>query len=230
MAFKPTFNEKTGTIKVLVRLSYANRFFDKTASVEGGSLKYRTNGLMSKTTEEGIASIKAVNQAIRHIVEKEWPGKDVKKFVGALKDRAPLFDGDEYTDDEGNVREHYEGVKYLKLTNDKRPKYKDRRGQDLEIEEAKELFISGYWAIAYLHLYTIKDKAKGGNGIFATLDAIQFVKRDEQFSGGGIDDEEIDDLGDDEDGMDDLNDDSSSKKSSKRSSSIDDDEDDELGI
>lgn len=199
MAFKPSFDPKTGRIKVLVRLSYFNGF-RKTPSVAGGTLKYRTNGLIYLDDREGgKANIKVVNEALKHIIDATWPGKDFVKFVGALGDRAPLFHGDKYTNEDGDIREHYEGTRFLKLTNDKKPKYKKRNGQDAEEEELEELFVSGNWAVAYFHLYTIKDKDKGGNGVFSTLDALQYYKKDEQFSGGGIDDDEIDDLGDDED-------------------------------
>lgn len=221
MGFKPSFNAEKGLIKVLVRLSYF-KGFSKTASVEGGALKYRTNGLMYKATPEGKESIAVVKKAIDAIVKKEWPGKDPEKFVPGLKDRAPLFDGDLYTNEDGEVREHYAGTRFLKLTNDKKPKYKRRNGEDCDEEERDELFQSGHWCIAYLHFYTIKDKNKGGNGIFATLDALQYYKKDEAFSGGGIDDDEFDDLGDDED-----DDEAPAKpgKSSKRSADIDDDDD-----
>lgn len=202
MAFKPSFDPKTGRFKILVRLSYFNGF-RKTASVEGGSLKYRTNGLMYKDDREGgLASIKVVNQALKDIIDKTWPGKDFAQFVKALKDRAPLFHGDDYTTEDGDIREHYEGTRYLKLTSDKKPKYKRRNGQDCDEEELEELFVSGHWAVAYGHFYAIKDKAKGGNGVFTTLDALQYFKKDEQFVGGGISDDDIDDLGDGDDDLD----------------------------
>ncbi|TPI86433.1 ssDNA-binding protein [Mesorhizobium sp. B2-8-9] len=217
MAFKPSFNAEKGTFKVLVRLSYC-RMDRKTASVEGGKLAYRTNGLLYKETEEGKASIAVAQQAAKHLIGKEWPGKDPVKLLQSFDSkRRPIHDGDQYFDSEGNVREHYEGTRYLKLTNDRKPKLKKRNGEDCDAEEAEELFQSGNWAVAYGHYYAVKDKAKGGNGMFATLDALQYYKKDEQFSGGGIDDDEIDNLGDDEDDFDE-------KPKNKKASSIDDDE------
>ncbi len=203
MAFKSSFDPKTGRIKVLVRLSYC-KVFEKTPSVQGGKPLYRTNGLIDKSSEEGKSAIIAVNQAIKAMVEKEWPGKDLKGFVKALKDRAPLFDGDEYTTEDGDVRDGYKNQRFLKLTSDRKIKLRSRRGEELDEDEAKELFVSGFWAIAYAHLYPIKDKAKGGNGIFTTVDGLQFYKRDEQFAGSSMDDDEFDDMGD---GEDDLGDD-----------------------
>ncbi|RWE37412.1 ssDNA-binding protein [Mesorhizobium sp.] len=226
MAFKPSFNKETGVVKVLLRLSYC-KVFEKTASTEGGKLLHRTNGLIDKNTEEGKASIGVINEAIKHLISTTWPGKDPAKFKEALggdgpKSRWPLFDGDKYVNDEGDVREGYAGKRYLKLTNDRKFKLKKRNGEDFDdIDEAKELFVSGHWAIGYFHMYPIKDAKKGGNGIFTTGDALQFYKRDEQFSGGGIDDSEFDNYGDDED--DDF--DSKPKGGGKsKAGSIDDDD------
>lgn len=207
--FKPSFNAETGRFKVLVRLSYF-RGFEKTASTEGGGLKYRTNGLISKTTDEGKAQIKTINEGIRHFVEKHWAGKDPVKFKEALDDgpkgRWPMFDGDKYKNDDGDVRGGYEGMRYLKLNNDKKIKFKSRRGEDIDDEEVLEdMFRSGYHAIAYFHLFPVKDKDKGGNGIFVTCDALQFWKRDEEFAGGGISDDEIDSYDDDDDDLGDDN-------------------------
>lgn len=205
MSFKPTFNPETGRIKTLVRLSFF-KGFEKTASFDNGSLKYRTNGLIYKETPEGKANIKVVNEAIKHFMSlpANWPGKDAMKFKEALGDgpkgRWPLFDGDKYVNDDGNVREGYAGTRYLKLTNDKKIKFRDRKGEEIDDQEVREdLFVSGHWAIAYWHLFAIKDQKKGGNGMFATCDGLQFFKRDEVFAGGGMGDDEFEDYGDDED-------------------------------
>lgn len=222
MAFKPTFNPETGRVKVMVRLSYCS-VTKKTKSVnqEGAKLKHRTNGLIYKNTKDGKLAKSVIDDAVEHLMESFWPGKNHEKMLNAFDDkRLPIFDGDEYTNSDGDIRDHYEDTWYLKLTNDKLPKFKDRRGETLSVEEAEDLFVSGFWAVAYLHFYGVKDADKGGNGIFATLDALQFFKRDTEFTGGGIDDDEIDDLGDDDDDGDDLND----KPAKKKRPSIDDDE------
>lgn len=223
MAFKPSFDKEKGTVKVLVRLSYF-KGFQKSASIAGGKLMHRTNGLLMIGTPDGDASIKVAQEALVTLIKKEWPGKDPAKFMKGLgSDRKGLFRGDEYTNSDGDVREHYANTRFLKLTNDKKPKFKNRRGEDVDEEEREELFYSGAWAVAYYHNYAVKGSEKGGNGIFTTLDALQFYKHDEPFQGGGIDDDEIDDLGeDDEDDFD-----SSAGKKGKKSSSIDDDD---LGI
>jgi hypothetical protein len=204
MAFKPSYDPETGRFKVLVRLSFC-KIFEKTASFENGSLKYRTNGLIYKSTPEGEANTKVVNQALSALVKKEWPARadDIKKFRALCDDgpkgRWAMHDGDKYFNDEGDVRDGYADIRYLKLTNDRKVKIRDRRGQDVEEDDKFELFQSGHWAIAHAHLFAIKDTKKGGNGVFTTLNALQFFKRDEVFAGGGIPDDEIEDYGDDED-------------------------------
>ena len=201
MAFKPSFNPQTGILKVLGRLSFC-KIFEKTASTEGGKLLYRTNALFPKETPEGKEQIKVINEAIKHMISKNWQGKDPAKFKEVLGDgpkgRWPLFDGDKYLNNDGDVREGYAGMRYMKLTNDRKVKVRDRRGNDVDDDEKHDLFQSGHWGIIYTHLYGVKDKSKGGDGMFSTLDAVQFFKRDETFSGGGISDDEIDDYGDDE--------------------------------
>ncbi|RID91836.1 DUF2815 family protein [Gemmobacter lutimaris] len=205
MSFKPTFNPQTGRIKALVRLSFF-KGFEKTRSFENGSLKYRTNGLLYKNTTEGAASIKVINEGIIDFMRKEFPGKEPAKFKTALDDgpkgRWPLFDGDKYLTEDGDVRSGYADTRYLKLTNDRKFKFRDRRGNEIDDEEILlDLFRSGHWAIAYFHLFPIKSQDKGGNGIFVTCDALQFWKRDEEFAGGDMDDSEFDDYGDDEDDL-----------------------------
>jgi Protein of unknown function (DUF2815) len=219
MAFKPSFDPEKGLIKAMVRLSYCN-ILRKTASVKNGSLKYRTNGLIYKNTPEGKATKAVLDKAVAKLVEDKWPGKNPEKFLASFDSkRVPIFDGDKNLNDDGDVKEHFEDTWYVKLTNDKKPKLKARNGQDAEEEEKDEMFVSGYWAIAYFHLYAVKDEDKGGKGIFITLDALQYFKKDEQFSGGGIDDDEIEDYGDEDDG-----DDAPASSKSKKSSSINDDE------
>ena len=207
MSFKPSFNPTKGRAKTLIRLSFF-KGFEKTASFESGALKYRTNGLMYKDTPEGKASIKVTNEAIVHFMNSQagWPGKDPAKFKEALNDgpkgRWPLFDGDKYVNDDGDVRDGYAGTKYLKLTNDKKIKYRDRRGNEIDDqEELEDLFQSGHWAIAYWHLFGIKDQKKGGNGMFVTCDGLQFWKRDEVFAGGGMSDDDFDSYDEDEDDL-----------------------------
>ncbi len=218
MAYKPSFNAETGIISIMCRLSYCH-MFKKTASTEGGKLAYRMNGLLDKSTKEGKMAIQVVEKAIEHLKKKEWPGKnpkfDTKRF--------PLRDGDDYTNDDGDIRDGYEGMMYVPMSNDRKVKLRDRDGQE-EVTEEDDKIYSGAFAIAKFHIYAVKNKDKGGNGIFATIDGLQWVKHGERFGGGGIDDDEFEDLGDENDDDFDEPKGKSSSKSSRRSSIDDDDE------
>lgn len=229
--YKPTFDPKKGTVKCLVRLSYC-KANEKTKSNETSRLLYRTNGLIYKDGRmDGEANLKVAREARLHVMKnfKPWENKtdeQLKKLLeGMDEDRRGILNGDKYKDEDGEVREHYEETWFLKLTSDRKPKLKNRTGDDLDDDEFEELMKSGHWAIAYYHFYCVNNKDKGGNGVFATLDALQFYKKDETFASSSIDDDEIDDLGDDEDG--DEDDDMDTKKSSKKSSKKDEEDDDD---
>lgn len=219
----PTFNPDKGRLIIPVRLSYF-KGFKKTASVEGGGLKYRMNGLIDPSTQAGKKSLATIDKGRKHLINATWAGKDFDKFIKGLGDRGGLFDGNDNTNDDGDIREHYEDMKYLSLNSDKMPRYLNRRGEEIDDQEEREaLFVSGYHALVYFHYYPIKDKAKGGNGIFANVDAVQFLAKDEEFTGGGMDDDEIQDLGD-EDDDDEMDEKPKNKGKSKRPSIDDDDE------
>lgn len=210
MGFKPSFNPDTGRIKVQVRLSYFNGF-KKTKSSEKSRELFRTNGLIDQKSDEGKASEKVIKKALKHCFEQAWAGKDFDKMWGGFDwDKKGLLDGNKYTTDDGDIRDHYEDQWFLKLTTDKKPKFYRRNGEVLDLSddddraEAEDLFQSGHHAIAYFHVYAQKDKEKGGPAIFASWDGLQFFKRDEKFGGGGMDDDEVEKLEDDEDEDDDL--------------------------
>jgi hypothetical protein len=225
-----SYDPAKGRIKVVGRLSYFNGW-KKTASVQNGPLKYRTSMLFDPKTKEGKQAIAVIEEALEAIVEKDFPGKDYEKVKAALtkKERWPLMDGDTNTDDDGEVKEHYEGMMYVKLSNDRKPKYKDRRGEDTD--EDDDLLASGVYAIAFFHLYSVKGEDKGGNGIFSTLDGLQYYRDGERFAGSGMNEDEFDDLGEDGEDDDDFDDKKSSGKSNAKASTgkrrpADDDEDD----
>lgn len=204
-------NSDVGKVKFHARLSYEH-LWKKSASIENGAEKYRCTFLIDPSTAQGKKSLAAVENGIEEVIEETWNGKKPK----FKEDRYPLMDGDEFTDDDGNVRDGYEGMMYVKGTNDRRPKLRDRDGQtDLEPEDDK--IYSGANCLIYGRFYPITEAKKGGNGIFFTIDAVQWVSHGEKFAGGGIDDEEIENLGDDED----------DEKPRKKKRTIDDEGDDE---
>jgi hypothetical protein len=202
------------------RLSYFTAF-KKTASTTGGKLMHRTNVLLDPSTPEGAASVKALEAAIKKVKAETWPGKD-PKFPDPK--RFPLLDGNDYTTEDGEVRDGYADVKYIGLRSERKPKFRDRDGQT-EVTDEDGILYSGCYAIVYGHLYGVKGADKGGNGIFATLDAVQFYKKGEPFGGGGIaDDEFATDLGDEEEDDETPTPKKTSSKPAAKKRTIDDDD------
>lgn len=206
---------EVGKFKVRGRLSFEH-LFTPSASVKDGPKKYRTNLLIDPSTKEGKKDIALLENAIDEVKEAMWPGKS-PKFKA---DRIFFLDGEDMVDSDGEVRDGYEGMRFIKVANDKRPKLRDRDGQT-DLTQDDDKIYSGAHVILYGRVYGIKDQDKGGNGLFASVDAVQFVKHGEKFGGGGISDDEFENLGDDED---DEDDEKPARRTSRRR---DDDEDDE---
>lgn len=204
-------NSEIGKFKVRGRLSFEHLFV-ASASVKDGPKKYRTNVLIDPSTKEGKKDIALIENAMDEVKEEIWPGKN-PKFKA---DRVFFMDGEDMVDADGEIRDGYDGMKFIKLSNDKRPKLRDRDGQT-DLTQDDDKIYSGANVIVYGRVYGIKDPDKGGNGLFASVDAVQFVKHGEKFGGGGISDDEIENLGDDEDDGD--------ERPAKRKPSRDDDDD-----
>lgn len=227
--FTPSITEK-GIVKVLGRTSYF-RGTTKTQSNKTSRALYRSNLLIYKDDKmDGLENLAIIREARLDAMRKfpKWKGKSDEALTKLLKgmdaDRRGIIDGDQYVDEEGEVREHYEGTWFLKATSDRKPKYKTKSGQDIDWEDVDEKIKSGHWVVVYGHFYCVANEDKGGNGVFFTLDAMQWFKKDEEFSGAGIDDDEIENLGDDDEEEGDDMAEKPKGKTTKRPSIDDDDE------
>lgn len=224
--FKPSISDK-GVVKVLGRLSYCNAT-KRTKSNATSRELYRTNLLIYKDDRmDGLENLEVAREGRAKVMEDyaKFKGKDKTKLLkGMDPDRRGILSGDEYTNEEGDIREHYEGTWFLKLTSDRKPKFKNKDGSDMDDDDIEAKVKSGHWAVVYYHYYCVSGDDKGGNGVFTTLDAIQFFKKDELFAAGELDDDEIENLGDDEDEDDDMDDKKKSSGGAKRPS-LDDDDD-----
>lgn len=201
-----------------VRLSFPHLFKPK-ESVKDGPKKYRANFLIDPETKSGKRNLKNYEKVFEEIEDDVW-GKNGVKFK---PDRIPLSEGIDHEDKEGNVRDGYDGMMVIKATNNRRPQVIDRHKDPISEEDG--VIYAGCYVNAILNLWGNKDKDKGGNGIFATLEGVQFVKDGERFAAGGLRDDAFDDLGDEED--EDDEDEAPRKKSKKSKSRDDEDEDDE---
>lgn len=190
-------NEKPiGEVKLqMVRLSFPH-LKKPSASVKDGPEKFRANLLVDPDTKEGKRNLKALNRAREEVEQEVWGRTGVK-----FKDGRICFkEGDEFVSNKtGEPYNGYEGMWAVSAANASRPTLVDRRRQRVEYEDIDETFYAGCYVNAIIRMYAVKDPDKGGNGLFASLEGLQFVQDGEAFAGGGIDEDAFDDLGDFED-------------------------------
>lgn len=179
-----------------VRLSFPN-LDEPSSSIEGGDKKYSATFLIDPTTKEGKANLKKLEAKIAEL-EKEVYGKS---GVSYKEGRLALFDGNtaisQKTDE---VYDGYADMMALKASNKKRqPKVVDLDAKtELELSD-KRFPYGGCYVNAVVSMFAIaaEDKARGGRGIFATLEAVQFKADGPAFGAGPIEtDEYFDDLSD----------------------------------
>lgn len=172
---------KPGQVKLRnVRLSFSS-LFKPTASIANGPEKFRASFLIDPNTVDGKNNLKALAEA-RKAVEAEKFGKPME-----YKDpkRCCIANGDDKISDKtGEPYDGYEGMKVVSATNGKKFPIVDADRTPLSAEDGKPY--NGCYVNAVITLYGVKDKDKGGNGLFAGIDAIQFLRDGEPFGGGGV--------------------------------------------
>ena len=177
-------NNKSEVPGILIygRLSFDD-LYTPTASVEGGKLKYRCNIIIDPNTDAGKADIKKIENLIR-IVELEKFKKHPAVYKSA--DRQCFVDGDSCVNQKsGEVYDGYEGMKILKASNDKRPSVVNRDMTPLV--EDDNVTYAGCYCNFFVRIYAVAGADKGGNGIFASLEAVQVAKKGEPFGGAPVD-------------------------------------------
>ena len=168
-----------------VRLSFPHLYVP-TKSTEDGALKYRAAFLIDPETAQGKANIKLIDAEIARVKTDKW--KDKADKIKLKEDRMAYVNGDDCVGaDSGEVYIGYEGMKVLKTANSKRPQVVDGSRQAITEEESEGKIYAGCYVNAVVSLYAINDVAKGGNGIFATVEAVQFSKHGEAFGAAPVD-------------------------------------------
>lgn len=180
------------------RLSFPH-LFEPSASVEGGKEKFRAAFLMDPETPEGAANIKAIEAAIAAAAKGVWKEKaeKIRKTLGS--DRSGLRDGDDCTNSEGDVYAGYEGMKVLSASNGKRPKVLNRDKSPIDSSDAAIIY-AGCYVNAVVSIWATDQKKHGGNGIFATLEIVQYHSKGEPFGAADLDEDDyLEDMGEEED-------------------------------
>ena len=187
--------------------------FKKRATTEDGPEKYRANATLDPENPKHAKQIKKVEKAI----------EQVKAELGITKikeGRTCFYEGNDTANDEGEVRQGYADMMVLRATSNKRPKVVDRDG-GTPITEDDDMIHGGNIVNMIVDIYATNDKKIGGNGVFATLMGVQFVKEGTRFGGGsGLGDDAFGAVEDDED-------DGDERPAKKKSKSRDDDDEDD---
>lgn len=173
-----------------VRLSFPHLHERQKAS-EDAEPKFSASFLIDPSTPHGEANIAQIEAAIE-------AAKEAAKFTSKtqFKDgRMCYFDGDENTDDEGEIKAGYEGMMVIKASNKEVVKLLTR--QKKAVERDNSPFYGGCEVECMLGLYGTR---KGGSpGIFASLDAVRFWDDGEAFGKAQVSDDDFDDDEDEDD-------------------------------
>lgn len=186
-----------------VRLSFPH-LFEPTASVEDGPKKYRATFLMDPETESGKKNIAAIEAAIKKAAAGVWKGNADKIRAKLDSDRSCLRDGEDATNSSGDVYSGYEGMKFVSATKGTKPKVLRRDKTVIDSTEAAEIY-AGCYVNAVVSIWATDQKKHGGNGIFATLEIVQYARKGEPFGAAELDEDDfLDDMGDEDDDDDSL--------------------------
>jgi hypothetical protein len=194
--------QRAGTFALTnIRLSFP-KIWKKEKSAEDGKPKYSLNLLMDPETESGKANIALIEKEMKALAKRTWNDKGEKVLKALDKKRKPLLDGDDCTNQEGDVYQGYEGMMAFKAANPKEFKRLDRDKSIVTEEEAdaKNILFGGCYVDAVVNIYSITDQKKGGNGIFASIEVLRHRRYGEPFGAAPVDEDDyLDDLPDDED-------------------------------
>lgn len=185
-----------------VRLSFP-KLFTAEKSTPDSKPKFSAAFLIDPESEQGKDNLRRVLAAIKHVCEAQW--SDPERYKKIKADRVCIGNGDEQMNQQtGEIYDGYHGMKFVKASSpeNRRPQLVDRSRR--QVAEEDQVFYGGCYVNAVIRIYPIADQAKGGNGVFASLEAVQFYRDGDAFGAGPIDvDSVFDDLGDG-DGFDDA--------------------------
>lgn len=191
--------EKRPDIAVLkrVRLSFP-KVWEKEKSTPESKEKYSLNALFREGDPFFAENKAAVAAAIKHVREKAWGDKADNVWKALEKNRKAFRAGETFTNEEGDVYAGYEGALVVVAANQNEFQRLDRDKKPLPHKSAK--LYGGVWVDLVVSFYAITDKARGGNGVFSTIEVVRFREDGEPFGNAGVDaDDYLDDLDDDED-------------------------------
>lgn len=204
---------------------------------EGQKAKYRGRFILENSKQD-----EAIRDAILEACTDKFGDKAGQKLFDKIIDnpeKCCYRDGDDNTDDNGDVRDGFEGNMYIAANSLKKPLMIDRARD--EVGEDEGLIMSGNYANVKIDIYAYEHKKSKAKGVTAQLMGIQFVAEGEPLGGGGrrATTDDFDELDEDDDDDDaprgnkskksrrDKDSERKGKKSKKRRRDDDDDEDDD---
>lgn len=182
-----------------VRLSFPH-LFTPTSSIEDGPKKYRATFLIDPNTPDGKSNLKVLNAALDKAALGVWKTKEKADKIRAKldSDRSGLRDGDDATNKEGDVYAGYEGMMFIGATNGKKPKVLRRDKTIIDSSEAAEIY-GGCYVNAVISVWATNQEKHGGNGMFATLEIVQYARKGEPFGAAELDEDDfLEDMGEEE--------------------------------
>jgi hypothetical protein len=190
--------KKIGEVQLKnVRLSFEHLFVP-TASVANGALKYRSSFLMDPNDADGKRNIAACRKAMAEAEQETFK----RTGVQYKDDRCAFKDGDACVSERtGEVYDGYAGMMVVSSANARRPPVVDRN-PSVALSRDDGRPYSGCYVNALIRFYGVKGADKGGNGLFASLEAVQFVRDGEAFGAAPVDAESVFGQVEGEDGFD----------------------------
>lgn len=185
-----------GSIRIdNVRASYPHleKAFESEGDDGNKKLSFSIDGMMPKST----------HMAAKDLIKGEINALMTKNDAKVATTNWFLKNGDD------SDKPEYEGMFIVKSADSRRPSVRNRNGAVMSEREIADIIYGGCWVNILLRPWYFNGKAKNGKTypkrILANLLAVQFVRDDEQFGEGRIDDEGVFDPIDNDgsDGMDD---------------------------
>lgn len=192
------------------RISFAEGLSTPSAFEPGQALKYNSDFLLvpgstvlKKVDQAYVKS--TIEQVLIEVATETWKTKEagMNMLKSLESSRKSVRRGDTRVSRAGEVYEGYAGILYIAAKSKTKPMLLDRAGQPLT-DEHRGMIYSGCYVNAIIDIYGIADPKR--KGVFAGLNAVQFVKDGDAFAGGApvqvgedgdlgaLDEEEKDDL------------------------------------
>lgn len=185
-----------------VRLTFTESLKEARATVEDGVPKHTCTIILESDQPGFEVNKKKIMSAIEAACDKEWKSADKWKTIAEDDPKRVAFrKGERFKNRDGQVYGGFEGNYGLAVSGPhggkKRPKMLDRHKREVGTEDILDVVYPGTYADVVVSFYGTK---KGGNGMFATVEAIRSHQDGERMGGGvHVDADDFDDLEDDGD-------------------------------